>query len=334
MSSTAFSHEALRLLEGIGLTGSWSWSFETGEQIWSPGLYRLLGFRPETGPDFGLLHSCIHPEDRPDVFAAAEVMEVGMREEQSFRIVRPDGTTRAVLSRCETQFSPAGRALRITGVLIDVTDREVVARAQAAHRRRSRTLFETLGVFTSTTACYPFRDFSDEFVRLVGLPKAELVEEPTRPVVKEERQRWKELGRHLYLTGQIVHTLPNLILASGEVVRYRMIMVPRRDSEGRIESWSNYAAPLHITMSMPADLSALFDHRIESRHIRAGRALLDWSMAELAIASGLSLSTVRRLEESIDGPRRGSARAALAALRRSGIVFSLLPDSTITLGRR
>ena len=43
-AGTAFSsREYLRLLETMGPTGNWGWAFATDMQVWSPGLYRLLG---------------------------------------------------------------------------------------------------------------------------------------------------------------------------------------------------------------------------------------------------------------------------------------------------
>lgn len=71
------------------------------------------------------------------------------------------------------------------------------------------------------------------------------------------------------------------------------------------------------------------DHRIESCHIRAARGLLDWSMQDLAEASGLSFSTVRRLEEGRSSRASRSRRAALATLRQAGIRFLLLEGGSL-----
>jgi transcriptional regulator with XRE-family HTH domain len=57
--------------------------------------------------------------------------------------------------------------------------------------------------------------------------------------------------------------------------------------------------------------------------IRAARALLNWSGATLADASGLSLPTIRRMEGAM-GPGRSSAEnveAVKRALERAGLTF-------------
>lgn len=331
--------QVLHMVEGFGLTGTWSWSFATDTHVWSPGLFRILGLEPGIArAEYGLLLALVHPEDRSGVTSASEMLQTGRVAQATFRIVRPDGTLRTVMSRGEVIVTPDGRPRRAMGVLIDVSDREALARAREAERRGRRAIFEQVGAFTSSSRVYPYTDFSEEWLELVGLPKAELLGEPTLPVLKDERARWREHGRALYLTKQVVHTQPRLVLASGEVVPYRFVMVPMRDASGAVESWTNYVAPLslsgHTAGPMLDPVREGLEQLVAGPHLRAGRALLGWSMQQLAGASGLSFSTVRRLEDG-EGATSGRARAAaVAALRTHGIVFTLADDGAIALSRR
>ena len=61
--------------------------------------------------------------------------------------------------------------------------------------------------------------------------------------------------------------------------------------------------------------------RIESRQLRAARALLDWSQTLLADRSGLSLPTVKRLEDENQGAGEASLEAAVRAPEAAGVVF-------------
>jgi transcriptional regulator with XRE-family HTH domain len=64
---------------------------------------------------------------------------------------------------------------------------------------------------------------------------------------------------------------------------------------------------------------------ITTRQVKAARALLDWSQADLAKASGVSLPTIARLEAD-DGPLGGLAATGDAikiTLERAGAVFIL-----------
>lgn len=67
---------------------------------------------------------------------------------------------------------------------------------------------------------------------------------------------------------------------------------------------------------------------ISSAQIRAARALLRWSAAELAEISGIGVATIRRLE-LVDGVPSSNARTLVAlqqALEAAGIEFIGSPE--------
>jgi hypothetical protein len=70
---------------------------------------------------------------------------------------------------------------------------------------------------------------------------------------------------------------------------------------------------------------------VDSHHLRAARALLGWAMSDLARTSGLSLSTIRRLEQNSRAVSARNHRSAVNALRAGGIRFLTLDDGTIAL---
>ena len=60
-----------------------------------------------------------------------------------------------------------------------------------------------------------------------------------------------------------------------------------------------------------------------SAQLRAARGLLGWSQSQLAEASGVGLSTIRRMEGS-DGPLKGTAEnvwKVQQALEDAGVIF-------------
>jgi predicted transcriptional regulator len=63
--------------------------------------------------------------------------------------------------------------------------------------------------------------------------------------------------------------------------------------------------------------------KVLTRQIKAARALLAWSQEELAVHSGVSTPTIKRLEAA-DGLFGGSLQTGekiLSALRTAGVVF-------------
>ncbi len=61
---------------------------------------------------------------------------------------------------------------------------------------------------------------------------------------------------------------------------------------------------------------------------RAARALLGWSMRDLASRSGVSLGAVNRLEGGEATPRRGTARKVIDAFTAHGV--TIVDEATYT----
>lgn len=63
---------------------------------------------------------------------------------------------------------------------------------------------------------------------------------------------------------------------------------------------------------------------MKAGQIRAARALLNWSQGDLVEKSGLSLTTIRRMEDERIGPDRSSAgnvNVVTQVFRSAGIAF-------------
>jgi len=88
-----------------------------------------------------------------------------------------------------------------------------------------------------------------------------------------------------------------------------------------------------LTFTESDRIPEALEEAIQSSHLRAARALLDWSMPVLAEFSNLSLSTVKRLEECRDRQTTRSRLKAIVALHRAGIRFILLDDGTVAVAK-
>lgn len=63
---------------------------------------------------------------------------------------------------------------------------------------------------------------------------------------------------------------------------------------------------------------------MDARQIRAARALLNWPQGKLVEVTGLSLTTIRRMEDDSIGPLRSSAgnvEVVRSALEQAGVIF-------------
>lgn len=68
----------------------------------------------------------IHPEDRERVLLAAETKQAVGQYDETYRILRPDGSVRWIHDRAFPVPSPTGKVLRIVGTAADVTDQRAL----------------------------------------------------------------------------------------------------------------------------------------------------------------------------------------------------------------
>jgi PAS domain S-box-containing protein len=89
----------------------------------------------------------IHPEDRARILAAAQTKQTTGEYDETYRVVRPDGTMRWVRDKAFPVAGAEGRVHRIVGVAEDVTER----RSLEEQLRRSQRL-EAIGALASGIA--------------------------------------------------------------------------------------------------------------------------------------------------------------------------------------
>lgn len=335
LSALTFSSgEFLTITEGRGVSGAWSWVFAGGEQTWSPGFYRLLGLVPNAArANYDLLLSLIHPEDRHRMPALADVRQGHVPREVSARVIRPNGTLRTLSLTMEVRFSTDGRPVAVSGMALDVSDREQLAQVRHEERRRRGALYLTERITTFSVGLDLVRDLPFEVAQVHGLPLEEICIDPYLLIVPEERKAFQAMAGEQIERRTFFQGIAHERLANGELWHFRILTMPVWDPEGTYLGRCGLKYPVRTGARLPAALHAGLEQCVTGPHLRAARALLDWSMMDLAQASGLSHSTVRRLEE--DSEHRGSRSRlhAVEALRKAGIRFVAMDDGTLAVAR-
>ena len=105
---------------------SWEWDIGTGRLIRSEGSCHAYGFHSGvTDVDMDSFFNSVHVEDRHLVQKALGDAVDGVRSyDVEYRIVRPDGAERVLHSRGEVERGEKGRAIRMLGMSLDITDRK------------------------------------------------------------------------------------------------------------------------------------------------------------------------------------------------------------------
>jgi PAS domain S-box-containing protein len=125
----------LRQAQAIGRIGSWEWDVASNAVTWSETLFELYGVDPARFTADQANHLCIHPDDLEAMGTAFRLCaETGRAVVLRYRVVRPaDGEVRLFEARAERLTAGDGRAARVAGTAMDVTD-QVRAQGEATSR--------------------------------------------------------------------------------------------------------------------------------------------------------------------------------------------------------
>ncbi|NJO85957.1 MAG: PAS domain S-box protein, partial [Synechococcaceae cyanobacterium RM1_1_27] len=120
------SEERLRLATELSETGIWEFSLGDGAGIWSQSQFRLMGLDLQTDiPSYQAWKDRVHPDDFEWVesaFAAALSEKTVLKLD--YRVVLPDGSVRWMSNRGQGIYDSSGQAIRMSGVMFDITERK------------------------------------------------------------------------------------------------------------------------------------------------------------------------------------------------------------------
>ena len=314
---TQFSSRSLLMVaEQRGQLGLWSYNIATGEEIWSPGVHKLLGTDPLTdNPSTDVFMRNLHPVDRDNALAERVLLKEGAIVDQKFRVIDSSGALRWLSCVTEIHYAKDGKPSHVTGMLLDITERQNITEA-------IRTRSERFGILGK---CFRFTTWAaDErgafrsvmqWSSLGASSPAQLLDWKWTDLIPDSQrqqfmQRWKS-----FIAKKAAFTCSVEMLL---------------DSKARRTTMAIYAAPTSpkggwvgfIAQRFQLDQTSFEEADIKARHIRAARALLDWSIEVLSAKSGVSVSSIRRMEGDESGlPRLKTLRAVRHAFEEAGISF-------------
>lgn len=126
------SEERYALAQRAANIGSWDWDIDSGNLIWSDRIEPMFGYKKgEFGATYEDFLACVHPEDRQYVIDSVDSsVEHGREYSIEHRIVWPDGTVRWVSENGDVIRDKKGKAIRMLGIVQDITEQKMVAEQQ------------------------------------------------------------------------------------------------------------------------------------------------------------------------------------------------------------
>ncbi len=235
------SRDLMQMAEEIADLGHWSWEVSSGAMHWSDHLYRILGLDPaRVGASVNCFWEAVHPDDRPPEGEARRLaLETAIRRgEVEYRIVRPDGSVRSVLTKSRvTERDEDGKPALVIGTIQDVTERRA---AEDALLQSETRLAEAQRVAKIGSWEWDVRTgdvfWSDEVYRIFGLqpgegkPSYELARSHTHP---EDTAHWERTVAKALESEDWFRCDYRAVRRDGEVIWIHDEGEVRRDVDGR-----------------------------------------------------------------------------------------------------
>ncbi len=141
------------------------------EQIWGRSAARLYAHPADWA-------EAILPEDRERAWTTFSKLAADEHSVSAeFRIARPDGDVRWILSRGFQVRDDAGNVIRITGIASDITERKLAEQALRESEERIRSYFELgligMAITSPTRGCI---EVNDRICEILGYKRSELLQ--------------------------------------------------------------------------------------------------------------------------------------------------------------
>ena len=199
----------------------YDWDLATGRVERSGGVEGVVGFRPdEVESTSDWWRARIHPDDQPNAGAQirAELSERQERHVSEYRVRHRDGHWVHVADRGIVVYDAVGKAVRIVGSIVDVTQSRAAQSALRENEERYRSLIENANDIVATmdlTLCFTSVNAAVE--RVLGYAPSEIVGQPLSRFVAPD-----QIGAH--------RDLLSTKLSRDTAIRHEMQLVGRDGS--------------------------------------------------------------------------------------------------------
>ncbi|MBO9112460.1 MULTISPECIES: PAS domain-containing protein [Rhizobium/Agrobacterium group] len=329
VSSTHF----LRLVEERGQIGFWMLDFATNRMTLSAGLYRLLGSDRLTPLCWDDLIMMIHPEDRAAQHDIDAILRAGQPINDEFRIVRPDRTVRWLQYKAEVIIGAEGRPSRAVGLMTDVTVQHAARKSVEEGWHRYKTLVAAVASIEFKALASGEITFSRGWQELTSQTPAESGGwgwlDALHPDDREgAREQWLSCvgARDPYAVDFRVRC------REGAYLMFLARAAPMLNQDATVREWIGALVGMAPDQLGADNNSDVRISSLEAAHVRAARALLDWTIDDLAFHAKVSVSSIRRLEREEESSVRDHVRVCVrTAFAKKGISFTVGEDGEIIL---
>ncbi|MFZ6051647.1 PAS domain-containing protein [Halocola ammonii] len=234
----AESREIYDLVLRGSSAGIWDWTDVNKDATWwSPKFYELLGYSPnEVQATIQLFRELLHPEDRKRTF---ELLNQALKGEKSYqveyRLRTKSGEYRWFHATAQVNFDSKGKAIRMAGSIIDITERRKAesALSSVAQLMAAAESIARIGSFEWDTNSNEVI-WSEGMYKIYELENDEIqpsYEYMTRHIVKEDFKENQDIVREARMR-EMPYQVNYRIKINGKIKHLKELAQVKKDENG------------------------------------------------------------------------------------------------------
>lgn len=235
------AEEHLRLATTGAGVGTWHWDVANDRLVWSDQCRSIFGIAEEASVSYGRFLELLHPHDRRRVDQAVQdALKDHTEYDVAYRCIWPDGSVHWIAAKGAGFYDADGCAVRMEGVVTDITRRMEAKRSRDESERNFRMLAQIMPQMVWTTRPDGHVDyFNQRWVDFTGMTFEQTQGWDWKSVIHPEDldiclERWSQALR----SGQTYEVEYRIRRASDGAYRWHLGRAePRRDEDGRIVKW-------------------------------------------------------------------------------------------------
>ncbi len=167
------TQQLLEETQAIAKLGGWSFDVAMGRIVWTDEMYRIHGLEPGSGPlDIHHALACYVPAHRPVIEKALQrAVENGVPYDLELQFARKDGATIWVRAMAHP-FVKDGTVVRVSGYLVDITERK---QAEEALRQYERIVSTSRDFIHLVNTDYVYEAVNESFLNHINKSREEVV---------------------------------------------------------------------------------------------------------------------------------------------------------------
>ena len=203
--------------------GLFDWNLQTNQIYYSPGWKGILGFSDDELPnDFSVWERLTAPEDVERSWKMQQELIIRQRErfEIELKMRHKEGHWVDILSRATALFDNTGRAIRIIGTHVDITQRKKVERELKASENKFAKAFDNAPLLMSISSLEDgkFLDINNTFIHVTGFTREIALGRTSVEIGFISKQDKDRILNHLALNGRVFELELELKKADGSTL--------------------------------------------------------------------------------------------------------------------